>query len=126
MQWGFVYVFPSSTSSEIHSLYNMELNDLRWSLYNTSINIGAFVTNFFIPHIIALFKNSRKKLTFAVYVIFLIFLSLNMLIIKNIWVAFVARLFLGIGIGIFSYLTPMYLVEIAIPGHSGTFGTFQE
>ena len=126
MQWGYIYIFPSPTSAEIHERFHMDLNDLRWSLYSTSVNIGAFIVTFFLPRIIRLFKNSRKKLTAAVYIHFIIFLCLNMLLVRNIWAGFVARFFLGFGIGIFSYLTPMYLVEIAPPEHSGSFGTFQE
>ena len=126
IQYGIIYVFTSPTSDEIHELFHMSDSDLRWSLYNAALHVGAFIITFFLSKILRLFHNSRKKLTIATHIYIFAFLLLNLSLTYNIWIGIVARVMLGLGIGVTSYLIPMYLVEIAPPQYSQAFGSLQE
>ena len=125
-QYGYIFNYPAPASKEIHERFGMADSDMRWSLYNSVICVGALIITFLIPKIIKLFKNSRKKLTIAVDIHIIIFLCVNLSLTKNIYAGIVARFFLGLGIGITSYLTPMYLVEMAPAQYSSAFGSMQE
>ena len=125
-QYGYVFNYPAPASQEIHDRFGMADSDMRWSLYNSVLCVGALAITFLIPKIFKLFKNSRKKLTIAVDIHIIIFLCMNIALTKNIYAGIVARFFLGLGLGITSYLTPMYLVEMAPAKYSSAFGSLQE
>lgn len=73
-----------------------------------------------------MFHNSRRTTVFAVAVAGCIFWFLNLLTKVNIWVGIIIRAFLGIVMGAFSSIAPMYLVEIAPEGTSGFFGSLNQ
>ena len=125
-QFGYIFNYPAPASKEIHERFGMPDSDMRWSLYNAVLYIGSFIITFFIPKVFKIFRNSRKKITIVVDIYVIIFLCVNLSLTKNIYAGIAARFFLGFGIGITSYLIPMYLVEMAPAKYSSAFGSMHE
>lgn len=72
------------------------------------------------------FHNSRKKTVFICSILGIAFWLLCCLTKISIAAGIVIRAFLGIAMGLYSTISPMYLVEIAPKRTSGFFGSFNQ
>ena len=55
-EFGYIFNFPAPASEEIHKRFNMSENDIRWSIYNSSLCVGGFIMTFFVAKIVRLCK----------------------------------------------------------------------
>ena len=126
MTFGCVLCYPSPTAKAIQQQHSLGSDSLLWSFYNSVSSLtaisGPFLTNF----ILKWQSNSRKRTMFILSLGGIVFWVLNCLTKLNIWVGIVIRAFLGVIMGAFSSIDPMYLVEIAPEGTSGFFGSLNQ
>ena len=118
--------YPSPTGNAIRSDHNLASDAIEWSFYNSVSSLFAIAGPFVSIGFLKAFHNSRKKVVFVCSCLGTGFWLLNCLTKVNIWVGIVIRAFLGIVMGSYSSISPMYLVEIAPIGRSGFFGSLSQ
>lgn len=126
INFGAIMCYPSPTRDEILHLHNLKSDSIQWSLYNSISSLLAITGCFITSGLFKLFRNSRKRSVFVIAIFSLAFWLLNCLTKINIWAGVATRALLGIAMGSFSEVGPMYLVEIAPTGLSGFFGSLNQ
>ncbi|KAK8860867.1 glucose import [Tritrichomonas musculus] len=124
--FGTIMCYPSPTGKEIRKHFGLSDNSAQWSFYNSVSSLFAIAGPFVTVGFLKAFHNSRKKVVFTCACLGVVFWLLNCLTKVNIWAGIVIRLFLGIVMGAYSSINPMYLVEIAPEGTSGFFGSLNQ
>lgn len=124
--FGTIMVYPSPTAKEIQSHHNLSEDDLTWSFYNSVSSLCAIAGPFISNALLGLFKQSRRKVVFAIAIASVIFWLLNLLTKVNIWAGIVIRALQGLVMGAYSSISPMFLVEIAPADVSGFFGCLNQ
>lgn len=120
---GNVGAYTSPAGKKIRDKHNLSDEDFGWIFYSSiaflTAAIGPFVTKFLLK----IFKGKRKNTLFVISVFSLASWALNCLTSVNIYAGWFSRALLGITVGSFSSICPMYLVEIAPPGYAGFYGS---
>lgn len=124
--FGAIMCYCSPTSNEIQTLHHLKQDSIEWSLYNSISSLFAITGSFITSGLLKCFRNSRKKSIFVITIFAMAFWFLNCLTKINIWAGVATRALLGIAMGSFSTIGPLYLVEIAPPGLSGFFGSLNQ
>ncbi|KAK8839342.1 glucose import [Tritrichomonas musculus] len=124
--FGTIMCYPSPTGKEIRKHFGLSDNSAQWSFYNSVSSLFAIAGPFVTVGFLKAYHNSRKKVVFTCACLGVVFWLLNCLTKVNIWAGIVIRLFLGIVMGAYSSINPMYLVEIAPEGTSGFFGSLNQ
>lgn len=118
--FGFIVVFPSPACPEMGAEFGVSESQL--SLFNAISAITA-VTGPFVTHGLLQFMG-RRLTVHTLSDMGLIFWCLHLLITKELfWLGIVFRGLLGIVLGAYSAVIPMYIIEIAPKEHHGFFGT---
>lgn len=126
INFGTIMCYPSPTSNEIQDLHHLKSDSIEWSLYNSISSLSAIIGSFLVSGFLKCMHNSRKKTIFAISFMATVFWFLNCLTKVNIWAGVATRALLGIVMGSFSTIGPMYLIEIAPEGESGFFGSLNQ
>lgn len=124
--FGTIMCYPSPAGNEIRRRHNLSNDSTEWSFYNSVSSLFAISGPFVTIGFLKLFKNSRRKVVYTLSIIGTAFWLLNCLTKYNIWVGIVMRAFLGVVMGSYSSISPMYLVEISPTGRSGFFGSLNQ
>lgn len=124
--FGTIMCYPSPTAKDIQAAHHLAEDAMEWSFYNSVSSLFAIAGPFFITLLLKIFKASRRKTVFVVALLGAIFWVANLLTKVNIWAGIMVRAFLGIVMGAYSSISPMYLVEIAPEGASGFFGCMNQ
>ncbi|KAK8843911.1 glucose import [Tritrichomonas musculus] len=124
--FGTIMCYPSPTGKEIRAHFGLSDNAAQWSFYNSVSSLFAIAGPFVTVGFLKAYHNSRKLVVFTCACLGVVFWLLNCLTKVNIWAGIVIRLFLGIVMGAYSSINPMYLVEIAPEGTSGFFGSLNQ
>jgi MFS family permease len=122
--FGTVMIYPSPAEAKIREIHEME--DLIWSGYSSICSLTAIFGSLSCRPILRLCKNSRRRCVFVNAIVGTVFWLFDALVTFNIIYGYVARAFLGFVIGIYSALSPMFMVEMAPPGHSAFFGCMSQ
>ena len=123
---GNMCVYPSPTGREIREIHNLDEDSIIWSFYNALTSLCAIFGPMLNEFFFKIFHNSRKKTCFMNALISGIAWFGIILTEVSIWGGMVFRAILGVFVGSFSSLCPMYLVELAPKGHSGSYGTMHQ
>ena len=121
-----IMCYPSPAGKEIRAHYDLSDDAYQWSFYNSVSSLFAIAGPFVVVGFLKAFHNSRKKVVFTCSCLGTAFWLLNCLTKVSIWAGIVIRLFLGVVMGAYSSISPMYLVEIAPEGTSGFFGSLNQ
>lgn len=124
--FGTIMCYPSPTATQIQKVHNLSSSALQWSFYNSVSSLFAIAGPFVVTGLLKMFHGSRKKTVFAIACAGCVFWFLNLLTKVHIWAGIVIRAFLGVVMGAYSSVSPMYLVEIAPEGISGFFGSLNQ
>ena len=124
--FGTIMCYPSPAGNEIRQRHHLSDDSTEWSFYNSVSSLFAIAGPFVTIGFLKAFHNSRKKVVYTCSLLGTAFWLLNCLTKFNIWVGIVIRAFLGIVMGSYSSISPMYLVEIAPVGRSGFFGSLNQ
>ncbi|OHT06490.1 hypothetical protein TRFO_25525 [Tritrichomonas foetus] len=124
--FGAILIYPSPTGTTIRKIHGLSSDAIAWSLYNSIPCLTAIGGTFLTKFLIHMFEGSRKKTVFVFDIIALVFWLLNLLTKVNIYAGIVIRMGLGVAMGGFAALGPMYLIEIAPVGQSGFFGALNQ
>lgn len=124
--FGNIMCYPSPTAPEIQAHHNLDSDSISWAFYNAISALFAIAGPFVSQGYFKLFHNSRKKSVFLNACFGVVFWLLNLLTKTSIYAGIVVRAFLGVIMGAFSSISPLYLVEIAPEGSSGFFGCFNQ
>jgi len=126
MTFGAILCYPSPSFKAIQKRYNLKEDSLVWSFYNSISSLTAIVGPFVSNFVLKWQKGSQRNTMFFLALSGIVFWLLNCLTKVNIWLGIIDRGFLGVVMGAFSSLDPMYLVEIAPKGASGFFGSLNQ
>lgn len=124
--FGTIMCYPSPAGKEIREHFKLSENAAEWSFYNSVSSLFAIAGPFVTVGFLKAYHNSRKKVVFTCACLGTAFWLLNCLTKINIWAGIIVRLFLGIVMGAYSSINPMYLVEIAPEGTTGFFGSLNQ
>ena len=124
--FGTIMVYPSPTAVAIQKEHGLTSSSLEWSFYNSVSSLFAIGGPFVTTGILKMVKGSRRKTVFIIAVVGTIFWYLNCLTKVHIWAGIVIRAVLGLVMGAYSSIGPMYLVEVAKEGYSGFFGSLNQ
>ncbi|OHS93366.1 major facilitator superfamily transporter [Tritrichomonas foetus] len=126
MTFGTIMCYPSPAGPKIREAHGLDDDALQWSFYNSVSSLFAIAGPFVCSGLLKLTHDSRKKTVFIIAICGTIFWLLNLLTKVHIWAGIVIRAFLGIVMGMYSSVSPMYLVEIAPSDASGFFGCLNQ
>lgn len=124
--YGTIICYPSPAGNEIRAHHHLDLDSVQWSIYNSISSLFAISGPFVASVFLKLFKNSRKKTVFVLACFATIFWILNCLTKISIYLGLITRALLGVVLGSYSSIDPMYLVEIAPEGLNGFFGCLNQ
>ena len=124
--FGMIIIYPSPAGAEIRGHYKLSSNSFEWSFYNSVSCLFAIAGPFLTTFLLKLFHGQRKKTVFVIDCLAIAFWLLNYLTKVNIWAGIIVRAFLGVTMGAFSSIGPMYLVEISPRDSTGFFGTLNQ
>lgn len=124
--FGVIIIYPSPSGSQIRSHHNLSNNSFQWSFYNSVSCLFAIAGPFLTKFLLNIFHGQRRKTIFIIDLIAIVSWHLNYLTKVNIWAGIIFRAFLGIAMGAFSSIGPMYLVEISPKDATGFFGTLAQ
>lgn len=124
--FGTIMCYPSPTADKIRSDHHLKDDAMEWSFYNSVSSLFAIAGPFVTTGFLKAYHNSRKKVVFTCACLGTAFWLLNCLTKVHIWAGIVMRAFLGVVMGSYSSISPMYLVEIAPEGTSGFFGSLNQ
>jgi MFS family permease len=129
LTFGYVMAFPSPALPQMQDDWGKpSVPEVQWTFFNSitalSAIFGPFITKaLLLPR----FRLGRRITCFILAVcgcgFWLIMLAHG---VNRFWVGLVARCLLGLTIGAFSALCPMYIVELAPPEATGFFGTLNQ
>jgi MFS family permease len=122
--FGTVMIYPSPASPQIRAIHSIP--DLHWSFYASVCSLFAIFGSLLNRYLIAWNHNSRRRTVFCNAITGAVGWLLNCLVKYNIWYGIGARVILGLVIGCYSSLSPMYMIEVAPPGHRGFFGCMNQ
>ena len=123
---GNITAYTSPTAQFIRKHHNLPDNAIQWSIYNGAASLFAIVGPFLTEFILRMFHGSRRKTAFFISVFGTFFWLFNLTVHIHIWAGIAARACLGLILGAYSALSPMYLVEIAPDGASGFYGSMNQ
>ena len=123
---GTVGIYPSPTAKAIQAHHHLSETSFEWSFYNSVAFLFAIMGPFFTKFLLNRFGGKRRHTIFIIDVISTISWLLNCTTKLNIWAGIVSRGLLGISMGAFSSISPMYLIEISPPDASGFFGSLNQ
>lgn len=126
LTYGDVSVYTSPTSVDIRTLHKISDTSAEWTLYCSIPFLFGIIGSFITKIILSGFKGSRKLTVFTVDCIGTAAWLLNCLTKVNIIAGIVTRALLGVAMGAYMTINPMYLVELAPPGYSGVFGAMNQ
>ena len=115
--------YPSPTGEEIRAHHNLSETSVIWSFYNAITHLFAILGPLYNEIFLKIFKNSRKKTMFMISIVCGLLWFGILATEASIWGGLVFRALLGIFVGSYSSLTPIYLIEMAPIGHSGFYGS---
>lgn len=124
--FGTILCYPSPTASEIQAHHGLKDDAIQWSFYNSVSSLFAIAGPFVTTGILKWMQQSRKKTCFVIACFGVAFWLLNLLTKVNIWAGIIIRAILGIVMGAYSSIAPLYLVEIAPADVSGFFGCLNQ
>lgn len=124
--FGVIIIYPSPTGIQIRDRHQLTNDSFQWSFYNSVSCLFAILGPFLTKFLLNFFHGQRKKTIFVIDIIAVTFWLLNYLTKINIWAGIIMRAFLGIAMGAFSSIGPMYLVEISPKDATGFFGTLAQ
>lgn len=124
--YGTIICYPSPSGEEIRNHHGLSSDSIEWSLYNSISSLLAIFGTFITNGLFKCMRNSRKRTVFVIACLSTVFWLLNCLTKINIWAGVATRGLLGIVLGAYSSIDPMYLVEIAPEGLSGFFGSLNQ
>ena len=124
--FGTIVMYPSPTKVQILAEHGLGDSDIRWSFYNSVSSLFAIAGPFLSRGLLYAFKGKRKLSMVVLDIMGVSFWLLNCLTKVHIWAGIIIRALLGVALGGFSSLGPMYLVEIAAEGYSGFFGSLNQ
>lgn len=124
--FGTIMCYPSPAGNEIRTHHHLASDAIQWSFYNSVSSLFAIAGPFVTTGFLKAFHNSRKKVIYILAIIGTALWLLNCLTKFNIWVGIVVRALLGVIMGSYSSISPMYLIEISPVGRSGFFGSLNQ
>lgn len=124
--FGVIIIYPNPAGADIRDRHHLSSTAFQWSFYNSVSCLFAIAGPFLTKLLLYLFHGQRKKTIFVIDIIAIVFWLLNYLTKVNIWAGIIIRAFLGIALGAYSSIGPMFLVEIAPKNSSGFFGTLAQ
>ncbi|KAH0786869.1 major facilitator superfamily transporter [Histomonas meleagridis] len=119
--FGYVLVYPSPAIPSMQETMS-SISELEYTIYRS----GPALSAVFGPYITLLLLKytGRKPTTFIVSVAGTIFWLMLIVTYEQIfWYGIIVRLFLGLVMGGFSQIIPMYIVELAPPEATGFYGS---
>lgn len=120
LTFGYVLGYPSPTIPEIVDDFNLATSQT--TIFNSISSLTA-IAGPFIAHAILYFA-SRRLTTFIISTVGALFWGLLLIMNKKLfWWGILCRAILGIVMGAYSSIIPMYIIEIAPKDHTGFFGT---
>jgi MFS family permease len=121
--------YPSPVVPQMQAEWGKSaLSDFQWTFFNSITALSAIIGPFFTKLLlIPRFKLGRRISCFIIAVVgtgsWLILLGNAQ---NRFWVGMIARALLGVVIGAFSALCPMYIVELAPADMTGFFGSLAQ
>lgn len=126
LTYGDVSVYTSPTGEYIRALHKISDTSAEWTLYCSIPFLFGIVGSFITKFILSCFKGRRKLTVFTIDCIGTAAWLLNCLTKVHIIAGIITRALLGVAMGAFMTINPMYLVEIAPAGYSGVFGAMNQ
>ena len=121
--FGYVLAYPSPAIPSMEE--EMDLSEFEKTYFNSISSlfaiVGPFITSFLLKF------TGRKSVTFIVAVSGCAFWCLVFLTREEcFWFGMIGRALLGLVMGGFSHIVPMYIVELAPEGKTGFFGSLNQ
>lgn len=124
LTFGYVMAYPSPAIPQMEQEFQ-GLSDFQKSFFNSVTSLCAIFGPFLTTALLRCF--GRRFVTFVVAVFASVSWLLLLVTSKNLfWFGMVCRGLLGLAIGGFSALIPMYIVELAPPEATGFFGSLNQ
>ena len=125
LNFGYVIAYPSPAIPNMRGKWPGEVTETSYNLFNSASALFAIAGPFACNFVLKFF--GRRATTFIVAVFaaaiwFLLLLTKP----KLIWLGIALRALSGVGMGAFSAIIPMYIVELAPKEHSGFFGSLNQ
>lgn len=121
--FGYIIAYPSPAIPSMEE--EMNLSDFEKTYFNSISSLfaifGPFITSFLLKY------TGRRNVTFIVAVTGCAFWCLTLLTREScFWFGMLARALIGLALGGFSHIVPMYIVELAPEGKTGFFGSLNQ
>ena len=125
--FGTILGYPNPTKTLIFADHpDLVKNSIYFDIFNACTSLFALFGPLLVPPLLKKFGGSRKKVVFVIAVYSTAMWYLTLLTKVNIWAGIVIRALSGIGIGAYSSISPMYIVEMAPEGARGFFGCLNQ
>lgn len=126
MSYGSIVCYPSPAGKGIRERHHLASDATSFSFYNSISCLFAILGSFVTMGLYKLLHNSRKKTLFIIACLGVCCWLLNCLTKVHIGAGIAMRALIGVVLGCFSTVDPVYLVEIAPEGTSGFFGSLSQ
>ena len=125
--FGTVLGYPNPTKTLILADHpDVAKNTIYFDIFNACTSLFALFGPLLVPPILKKCGGRRKVVVFIIAVYCTLNWYLTCLTKINIWAGIVFRALSGIGIGAFSAISPMFIVEMAPEGARGFFGCLNQ
>lgn len=126
MTFGMVCVYPSPTANDIQKLHGLTETSIAWVFYNSISYLFGMLGAYLTEVILRAINGKRKLMVFIIDCFGAASWLLNCLTKPSIYSGIFSRALLGITIGAYMTLNPMYLVEMAPEGYQSVFGAMNQ
>ena len=125
LDFGYVIGYPSPALRSMRDKWPGQISDTLLQIFNACPSLfaisGPYICNFILT------KFGRRPTTFIIAIFSAISWFLLLLTTpKLIWLGIFIRALCGIGMGAFSSIIPMYIIELAPPAHAAFFGSLNQ
>lgn len=126
MTFGMVCVYPSPTAKDIQKLHNLTDTSMGWVFYNSISYLFGMLGAILTKVLLSAYNGRRKLTVFTIDCFGVASWFLNCLTKPSIYSGIFSRAMLGVTIGGFMTINPMYLVEMAPKGYDSVFGAMNQ
>ena len=126
MTFGMVCVYPSPTANDIQARHGLTDTSIAWVFYNSISYLFGMLGAYLTKVILSAYKGKRKLTVFTIDCFGAASWFLNCLTKPSIYAGIFSRALLGITIGAFMTINPMYLVEMAPEKYQSAFGAMNQ
>jgi MFS family permease len=125
LHFGYTLCYASPALPKIRAEFGPSISSTQYTLFNSITALTAIFGPYLTGFLLRFF--SRRIVTFVYAIAGTVFwLLLLLMTAQHFWVGIFVRALLGLSIGAFSSLSPVYIVELAPPDATGFFGSLHQ